>query len=88
MKNSAIQLWDLNPQDIIGQFASIGFDATVSEIFTAVFSGASLVIFKEKERLGQEFLLAMNKHKISTITLPPSLLNVYSPKDLPYLKKL
>lgn len=88
LAKAQIQLWDLNPQDIIGQFASIGFDATVSEIFTAVFSGATLVIFNEKERLGQEFLLAMNKHKISTITLPPSLLNVYSPKDLPYLKKI
>ena len=88
LAKAQIQLWDLSPKDVIGQFASVGFDATISEIFTSLFSGASLVVFEEKERLGQEFLMAMNKHKITTITLPPSLLNIYSPKDLPYLKKI
>lgn len=88
LAKAQIKLWDLNPNDVIAQFASIGFDATISEIFTSLFSGATLAILEERERLGQEFLLSMNRHKITTITLPPSLLNIYSPKDLPYLKKI
>ncbi|CAC5390672.1 unnamed protein product [Mytilus coruscus] len=30
----------------------------------------------------------MNKLKVNTITLPPSVLNVYKPPDLPYLEKV
>ncbi|KAK3092467.1 hypothetical protein FSP39_003164 [Pinctada imbricata] len=83
-----IYLWDLNENDIIGQFASIGFDATISEIFTALISGATLAIFSEKERLGHEFISAINKMQINTITLPPSVLNIYGPDDMPKLQKV
>ncbi|XP_052058409.1 uncharacterized protein LOC127698786 [Mytilus californianus] len=88
LSRAQIELWSLKENDIIAQFASIGFDATISEIFTALFSGATLAVLRENERLGQEFVVSMNKLKVNTITLPPSALNVYKPSDLPYLEKV
>ena len=82
------QIWDLGPGDIIAQFASIGFDASISEIFTSILSGASLALLGEKERLGSDFTAAMAKMKVTVITLPPSVLNIYSPKDLPTFMKV
>ncbi|KAJ8309335.1 hypothetical protein KUTeg_014209 [Tegillarca granosa] len=86
MACSQIQLWEIEELDNIAQFASIGFDATISEIFTALFSGATLSVLGPKERLGQEFIKAMNKLCVSIITLPPSALNIYGPSDLPMLR--
>ena len=88
LARAQIQIWDLGPGDILAQFASIGFDASVSEIFTSILSGASLALLGEKERLGSDFSTAMTKMKVTTITLPPSALNIYSPKDLPTLTKV
>ena len=88
LARAQIQLWDLNPQDVIGQFASIGFDAAISEIFTALLSGASLAIFTTKERLGTEFVSTLRRLRINTITLPPSVLNMYGPDDMPTLQKV
>lgn len=80
--------WDIVPGDVIAQFASIGFDATVSEIFTALLSGATLAVLGSMERLGGDFVSAMSKMKVSVITLPPSALNIYSPEELHTLKKV
>ncbi|WAR18423.1 LGRD-like protein [Mya arenaria] len=88
LARAQIHCWDLVPGEIIGQFASIGFDASVSEVFTAFLSGASLAVLGKTERLGSEFLSAMTKMKVSVITLPPSALNIYSPDDLPFLYKV
>ena len=88
LARAQIQIWDLGPGDVIAQFASIGFDASVSEIFTSILSGASLAILGEKERLGSDFVTTMNKLKVTTITLPPSALNIYSPDDFSALKKV
>ena len=88
LARAQIQKWDLGPGDVIAQFASIGFDASVSEIFTSILSGASLAILCEKERLGSDFITATSKLKVTTITLPPSVLNVYSPGDFPTIKKV
>ncbi|CAC5390673.1 unnamed protein product [Mytilus coruscus] len=41
LSRAQIELWGLNENDTIAQFASIGFDATISEIFTALLSGAN-----------------------------------------------
>ncbi|XP_060074646.1 linear gramicidin synthase subunit D-like [Ylistrum balloti] len=88
LAKAQIELWSLHDGDVIAQFASIGFDATVSEIFTALFSGATLVTLSDEERLGQEFIRTLNMLDVNTITLPPSALNIYSPNDLPKLEKV
>ena len=88
LARAQIYVWDLGPGDVIAQFASIGFDASISEIYTSILSGASLAVLGHNERLGSDFVTAMNKMKVSTITLPPSALNIYSPDDLPSLRKV
>lgn len=88
LARAQILCWDIAPGDVVAQFASIGFDASVSEIFTALLSGGSLAILGVAERLGTDFVETMNKLKVSVITLPPSALNIYSPNDLPSLKKV
>ena len=88
LARAQIYVWDLGPGDVIAQFASIGFDASISEIYTSILSGASLAVLGQNERLGSDFVTAMNKMKVSAITLPPSALNIYSPDDLPSLRKV
>lgn len=88
LARAQIMCWDIVPGDVIAQFASIGFDATISEIFTALLSGASLAVLGAHERLGSDFIAAMNKMKVSVITLPPSALNIYTPEELPTLMKV
>ncbi|XP_053394894.1 linear gramicidin synthase subunit D-like [Mercenaria mercenaria] len=88
LARAQIMCWDIVPGDVVAQFASIGFDASVSEILTALLSGASLAVLDVSERLGNDFLVAMNKLKVSVITLPPSALNIYSPEELPDIRKV
>ena len=83
-----IKTWYISPKDVIAQFASIGFDASIVEIFTAFLSGASVASLGENERLGETFIDAMNKMKVTIVTLPPSALNVYQPKEFQSLQKV
>ncbi len=65
------------------QFASLSFDASISEIFMAILSGAILYLENnEKLRDKKELLKIINKNRITTITLPPSLLSILKKEDL------
>ena len=88
LARAQITCWDILPGDVVAQFASIGFDASISEVFTALLSGATLAIFGASERLGSDFVSTMAKLRVSVVTLPPSALNIYSPSDLPTLTKV
>ncbi|MFL6332078.1 MAG: amino acid adenylation domain-containing protein [Pyrinomonadaceae bacterium] len=69
------------------QFASAGFDASVSEIFTALLSGATLVMAgREELRAGAELLGLLRRERINTVTLPPTLLSALAAEDLPELR--
>jgi amino acid adenylation domain-containing protein/non-ribosomal peptide synthase protein (TIGR01720 family) len=69
------------------QFASPGFDASVSEIFTALLSGATLVLAGRDELLpGPELLGLLRRERIHTVTLPPTLLSALEADDLPELR--
>jgi non-ribosomal peptide synthetase component F len=71
------------------QFASLVFDASVWEIFTALSYGATLFILPSELRseaaLLKEYLV---DHQISLALLPPALLATISPDGLPNLKSL
>ena len=55
------------------QFASFGFDASCSEIFTTLLSGGCLILPQKKDLLSaEEFEKLINKHKVEVATLPPS----------------
>jgi amino acid adenylation domain-containing protein len=79
----------INENSNVLQFASISFDASVSEINTALSSGASLYILSDEIKKDvNELFNFMLKHKISVATLPPFLLNIFPKKKLPCLKTL
>ncbi len=68
------------------QFASFSFDASVSEIFTALLSGAALCLARPEALLSSTGLGQLLRDRaITIVTLPPSLLALLPPDDLPAL---
>ena len=71
------------------QFASLSFDASVSELFATLLAGATLVVAPREALVpGPALLETMRRERISHVTLPPSVLAVLSPDDLPELRAL
>lgn len=71
------------------QFASLSFDASVSEIFKTLLSGATLVLPPRNAVLtGAELLRTLQHYKISVVTLPPSILGTLRLTRLPALESL
>jgi amino acid adenylation domain-containing protein len=70
---SQIEIFQLKPRMKTLQFAAFGFDASCSEIFTALLSGGCLVLPQKKHLLSaEEFEKLINKHSVEVVTLPPS----------------
>ncbi len=71
------------------QFASLSFDAATWEIFMALLNGAALHLIETETQadigLLQERMVA---EKISTITLPPSVLALFDTRPMPDLKTI
>jgi len=71
------------------QFASLSFDASVSEIFTALASGARLCLAPSDSLLpGAGLSELIRRHGVTTLTLPPSVLSVLDPDEVQGLKTL
>ncbi|MDO8955135.1 MAG: amino acid adenylation domain-containing protein [Gammaproteobacteria bacterium] len=84
-----IDSFKITKKSIVLQFASISFDAAVSEIFTALTSGAALLIATEAVRHQPESLLkVLKEQQVSVTTLPPALLQNIEYEDLPNLETL
>ncbi len=65
----------IQPRDHILQFASISFDASISEIFITLTRGATLYLASVEDLLPVHPLLdTLHKYQISVVTLPPSIL--------------
>ena len=71
------------------QFASIGFDASVTEIFTTFATGATLVLSGE-ERKHDPILLSewMRTQRVSCATIPPIFLGILPHVDYPDLQTI
>ncbi len=69
------------------QFASLSFDATVSEIFKTFLSGATLVIATAESLMPVTPLLnVLREQRITMVTLPPTVLAILPNNDLPDLR--
>ena len=65
----------LNPDSRVLQFASLGFDASVSEIFCTLLASGTLVVPNRSELLDPSLLKrVISEHGITHATLSPSLL--------------
>lgn len=68
------------------QFASLGFDASISEIFLSLCTGSVLVMAPKNNMLpGPDLILLLQTASITHITLPPSILDVLTYTELPML---
>jgi amino acid adenylation domain-containing protein len=77
------------PTEKILQFASLSFDASVSEIFVAMHIGACLVLVrKEVIDEPQRLIRYMKEKSVSAVTLPPVYLNALDVSSLTFLRIL
>lgn len=83
MSVDQIRLFNVTAQDNVVWFASISFDASVSEIMMALYSGASLLIptdtvLKDKSAFAEYIRI----NKATVVTFPPSYLDLLDNNDL------
>lgn len=84
-----IEAFQLNPEDRVLQFASVVFDASVSEILTTILSGATLVLLPDDGLyLGEDLYQILLKERISVVTFTPSVLGTLPKKELPDMKTI
>ncbi|KXV10795.1 hypothetical protein CR51_08605 [Caballeronia megalochromosomata] len=65
------------------QFASLSFDAAVSEVLVTLLSGARLVLADPSLMSAERLAGLIREHDISCVTLPPALLAVLDPATIP-----
>lgn len=79
-----IKAFHLTPQSRSIFYLSISFDASLSDIGTALLSGACLMIPPEETlKNGAALVAYLHKHSITHADLPPALLRAFAPDDLP-----
>ncbi len=82
-----VRAFGVTPESRVIQFASFSFDASVSEIFTALATGAALCMGERNAFFsGSAFVQWLRDQAITTATLPPAILSVLPSDDLPKLK--
>ncbi|WP_063748729.1 non-ribosomal peptide synthetase, partial [Chondromyces apiculatus] len=83
------ELLDIRPGTPVLQFASIAFDASVSQIFGALSRGAQLVLASPEQRRSSAALMALlQAREVEVAHLPPSALSLLDPEALPALRVL
>jgi len=84
-----VEVFGITSVSCVLQFASFSFDASVSEIFSVLLTGATLhVTNPERLRPGMDLITVLRNRKITVVTLPPSILAVLADEDLPQLQTL
>ncbi|KAA3617202.1 MAG: amino acid adenylation domain-containing protein [Calditrichaeota bacterium] len=84
-----IKDFELNETSRCLQFASFSFDASVSEIFTTLISGATLYLASKDDLMpGPGLIRTLKENKISVVTLPPSVSALLRDEKFPELKTL
>ena len=81
--------FEMTAESRVLQFASLSFDASVSEIFPPLLRGARLYLARRETLLsGADLLGLLQGEGITMVTLPPSLLAVLPAEELPDLRTL
>jgi len=82
--------WQLCPTRLgtrIMHFASHNFDVSVSEIFTTLLGGGTLVVAQERERQDVQALVRlMLEAEVEVAEVPPAMLAIVPEVDFPHLK--
>lgn len=87
MSLDQIRLFDVTSNDTIVWFASIAFDASVSEIMMTFYSGAKLLIPSEETIKGSRlFTTFIQKEQATVVTFPPSYIENIPASDLSTLR--
>jgi glutamate-1-semialdehyde-2,1-aminomutase len=81
------KLFAVRPESRVLQFANLGFDASVSEIFVTLAAGACLYLAAQDDLLpGPALVDLLSRERITLVTLPPSVLSAMPAVDLPHLE--
>jgi amino acid adenylation domain-containing protein len=89
LAEAQIEIFDIQSDSRVLQFASFSFDATVSEVFTALCSGATLFLGTTEALLpGTSLSRLLCEQAITCVTLPPSILAVMPAEELTALHTL
>lgn len=84
---NAVRSWHIDHHSRILQFASVSFDVSVFEIFTALCSGASLALPSEEDMASTQSVTEfIRRHGVTFFMLSPSLLSILENNDLPELR--
>jgi amino acid adenylation domain-containing protein len=86
---AVIRSWAVGPADRWLQFASIGFDVSVMDMFVTLCSGATAVL-GSPETLHSPHRLAelMRRQRVTFACLPPAVVNLLTAEPLPDLRVL
>jgi amino acid adenylation domain-containing protein len=80
---------NVGPGDRLFQFAPFNFDASVSEIFLTLLSGATLYVPpRPSEMMGPDLLGLLREQAITVMGMPPSALSSLPVEELPALRSL
>lgn len=72
MINCQISTFEVTPADNVLQFAPVTFDASMSEIFMALLSGACLTLIKKETKQNiDDFIKFVESNNVTHITFPP-----------------
>ena len=89
LATAQMQLFDVQIDSRILQFASFSFDASVWEVFMALVAGATLVLAMPDSLMpGLALIGLLRDEAITTVTLPPSALAVLPSEELPKLQTI
>ncbi|MBN3896548.1 MAG: amino acid adenylation domain-containing protein [Nostoc sp. NOS(2021)] len=89
LAKAQIEVFNLQPNNRILQFASLSFDASIFEIVMALQTGATLYLANKESLLpGQPLLQLLREKAITHVTLPPAVLAVLPTESLPALQTI
>ena len=89
LTQAQLRAFNIDADSRVLQFASLSFDASVSEVFTALTAGATLCVPSPETPLyGDSLIDLLQEQAITTVTLPPSALAAAPDAALPHLRTI